>query len=142
MMIRGRNSNFLLPDYLKAVYDELEREEKRRSEIENGEVLNLKEIRKMLSNKAVLERREAEYRKILEKIRRDAVDVEVAKSIAIAKTLPLKKTPKIEVVKQKKTVEKPMVLELPLIALHGGNMNVLLSWKTLRGLVVDAAGSS
>jgi hypothetical protein len=38
-MIRGRNSNFLLPDYLKAVYDELEREEKRRSEIQNGEFL-------------------------------------------------------------------------------------------------------
>jgi hypothetical protein len=127
----------MLPSYLKAVYDELRRGEERLSEIENGEVLNLKEIRKMLSNKAVLkERREAEYRKILEKIRRNAVNVEVAKSIAIAKTLPLKKTPKI-VVKQN-NVEKPLVSELPLIALHGGDVHKLMSWRVLRGMIENA----
>jgi hypothetical protein len=128
--------------------EQLERRKQLQREVMDGEFIELRKADGFAYPRIIgtvadflKERREAEYRKILEKIRRDAVDVEVAKSVAIAKTLPLKKTPKIDVVKQN-NVEKPVVLELPKVALHGGNMNLLLSWKTLRGLVVDAAGSS
>jgi hypothetical protein len=69
--------------------------------------------------------------------RKNAVDVEVAKSIAIAKTLPLKKTPKIEVVKQN-NVEKPLVSELPKIALDGGTaVNKLMTFHVLRRLTEE-----
>jgi hypothetical protein len=49
MVLRGGNSNVLLPSYLKEVYDEVERRERISNDIENGEFLNLKEIRKMMS---------------------------------------------------------------------------------------------
>jgi hypothetical protein len=88
------------------------------------------------------EKREKEFQRLLKKIKQNSVDVEVAVTKAVAKTLPLR-SERIEVVKSAENVRKLPVSELlPRIALHGGNMNVLLSWKTLRGLVVDAAGSS
>jgi hypothetical protein len=124
--------------------DQLERRKQLQREVMDGEFIELRKAGfaypRIIGTVAdvLKERREAEYRKILEKIRRDAVDVEVAKSIAIAKTLPLKKTPKIEVVKQN-IVEKPLVLELPKVALHGRNavLNELMSWRVLRGMMAN-----
>jgi hypothetical protein len=124
--------------------EQLERRKQLQQEVMDGEFIELRKANGFAYPRIIgtvadvsKERREAEYRKILEKIRRDAVDVEVAKSIAIAKTLPLKKTPKIEVVKQN-NVEKPLVSELPLIALHGGDVHKLMSWRVLRGMIENA----
>jgi hypothetical protein len=81
------------------------------------------------------ERREAEYRKLLETVRKNSVDVEVEVAKAVSKTLTLK-TPRKEVVKSAENVRKLPVSELlPRIALHGGNVNALMNWRVLRGMI-------
>jgi hypothetical protein len=59
------------------------------------------------------------------------VEKAVEDAVKKAKTL---KMPRKEVVKQN-IVEKPAILELPLIALHGGDVHKLMSWRVLRGMV-------
>jgi len=138
-MIRG-DSNVLLPDYLKAVYDELEREEKRRSEIENGEVLNLKEIRKMMMSKAVKKdvkkKSRGNFLDEIDEVNFRSVLVEKAVEDAVKKARMLRMQKKDV---RKNIVEKPAILELPLIALHGRNavLNELMSWRVLRGMMVN-----
>jgi hypothetical protein len=67
----------------------------------------------------------------------ESVFVQMAVEKAVKKCAALKMS-KIEVAKQN-NVEKPAVLELPKIALHGRNttLNQLLSWKVLRGMMVN-----
>jgi hypothetical protein len=87
------------------------------------------------------ERRDAEFEELLAKMKKNSLDISVAVEIAktLSKTLPLN-VPRTEVVERKKTVEKPMVLELPRIALHGGNLNkVMTRWSTMRRLVMANA---
>jgi hypothetical protein len=147
-MIRGRNSNFLLPDYLKEVYDEVERQQRISNEVENGEVLDLKEVRKMMSNKAVMigrvgdvlgvkkEKSRGDFLDEIDVCNSESVFVQMAVEKAVKKCAALK-TEKRDVVKQRNNVEKPAVLELPLIALHGRNvLNELMSWRVLRGMMV------
>lgn len=124
--------------------DQLERRKQLQREVMDGEFIELRKANGFAYPRIIgtvadflKERREAEYRKILEKIRRDAIDVEVEVAKAVSKTLPLKKTPRKEVVKQQNNIgEKPVILELPLIALHGG-VHKLMTWKVLRGLLVE-----
>jgi hypothetical protein len=104
--------------------EQLEKQRQLQREIMNGEFLELRKANGFAYPRIIgtvadfmKERREAEYRKILEKIRRDAVDIEVAKSIAIAKTLPLKKTPKIEV--KKIAQKKPDANDVIVDVVHG-----------------------
>jgi hypothetical protein len=80
------------------------------------------------------EKREKEFQRLLKKIKQNSVDVEVAVTKAVAKTLPLAK--RVEVVKTSENVEKPLILELPKIALHGGDVHKLMSWRVLRGLLL------
>ena len=142
-----------VPDYVRQVYDEVERQQRISNELESGEVLNLKEIRKMMSVKKVRgmferaaqigtvvtagdfmkERRDAEFRELLETMRKNSAEINVAVEVlkARSRTLALK-TPRVD--ERKKTVEKPMVLELPRIALHG-NLNRAMQWRVLQRLV-------
>jgi hypothetical protein len=80
-------------------------------------------------------RREAEFEKLLKKIKQNSVDIGVEVAKAVSKTLPLAK--RVEVVKTSENVEKPLILELPKIALHGRNVNALMNWRVLRGLLVE-----
>jgi len=93
MMFRGRNSNFLLPDYLKEVYDEVERQQRISHEVENGEVLDLKEVRKMMSNKAVMIGRVGDVFDEIDDLNFQSVLVEreVRKAIEKAKKLKTEK---------------------------------------------------
>jgi hypothetical protein len=135
MMIRGRNSNFLLPDYLKAVYDELEREEKRRSEIQNGEFLRVVELRKANGYKYVGRVGKAEKKKKssgdLDDLNWNSVilEREVSKAIEKAKKL---KTEKVEV---KKTMpKKPDANDVIVDVIHGR----VKSYDAVRRLIENA----
>jgi hypothetical protein len=133
-MIRGRNSNFLLPDYLKAVYDELEREEKRRSEIQNGEFLKVNgRVGEVL--KAEKKKKSKPFLDEIDEVRFRSVLVEKAVEDAVKKARMLRMRKKDF---RKNIVEKPVILELPKIALHGGDVHKLMSWEVLKELVKDA----
>jgi chaperonin cofactor prefoldin len=97
-----------MPDYVRQVYDEVERQQRISNELESGEVLNLKEIRKMMSDKAVMIGRVGDVLcvKKKKKVGDDVIDDlnfqsailerEVRKAIEKAKKL---KTERVEVVK-------------------------------------------
>jgi hypothetical protein len=121
--------NTVLPEYVFKAYV--------------GDYVDLKKMREVFERASVEStfagfmnaKREAEFEKLLKKIKQNSVDIEVEVAKAVSKTLTLK-TPRKDVVKSAENVRKLSVSELlPRIALHGGNMNVLLSWKTFRGLV-------
>jgi hypothetical protein len=77
-------------------------------------------------------KREAEFEKLLKKIKQNALDIEVEVAKAVSRTLTLK-TPRKEVVKSAENVRKLSVSELlPKIALHGG-----LSWKVLKEVMLN-----
>jgi len=115
--------NTVLPEYVFKAYV--------------GDYVDLKKMREVFERASVEStfagfmnaKREAEFEKLLKKIKKNSVDVEVAVTKAVAKTLPLAK--RVEVVKTSENVEKPVILELPKIALHGGNV-----WEVLRGMMV------
>jgi hypothetical protein len=140
MVLRGGNSNVLLPSYLKEVYDEVERRERISNDIENGEFLNLKEIRKMMSKavkKGVKKKSRGNFLDEIDEVNFRSVLVAKAVEDAVKKTRGLLAEKKDV---KKNIVEKPLVLELPLIALHGGNVNALMNWRVLRGLLVENVG--
>jgi hypothetical protein len=130
-MIYGKNT--LLPEYVFKAYV--------------GDYVDLKKMREVFERAVQIgtvadfleERREAEYQKLLETVRKNSVDIEVEVAKAVSQTLTLK-TPRKDVAKQQNIVEKPLVLELPKIALHGGNVNALMNWRVLRGLLVENVG--
>jgi hypothetical protein len=123
--------------------EQLERRKQLQQEVMDGEFIELRKADGFAYPRIIgtvddflKKRTDAEFKRLLEKTKKNSLDIEVAKSIAIAKTLPLKKTPKIEVAKQNH-VEKPLVLELPKIALHGRNvvLDELMTWRVLRGMM-------
>jgi hypothetical protein len=132
-----------VPDYVRQAYDEVETQQRISHEVESGEVLDLTKMRRLFAD-FMKERRDAEFEELLETMRKNSAEINVAVEVAktLSKTLPLN-APRTEVVerkivKRKKTAEKPkpMVLELPRIALHGGNLNkVMMRWSTMRRLV-------
>jgi hypothetical protein len=87
--------------------EQLERRKQLQQEVMDGEFIELRKANGFAYPRIIgtvddflkEKRREAEYRKLLKTMKKNSLDIEVAKSIAIAKTLPLKKTPKIEVKK-------------------------------------------
>jgi hypothetical protein len=129
-----------MPSYVRQAYEEIERRQKINAEIEGGEFLRVVELRKadgfayprIIGTVAdvLKERREAEYRKLLETVRKNSLDIEVEVAKAISRTLTLKRK---EVVKSAENVRKLSVSELlPKIALHGG-----LSWKVLKEVMLN-----
>jgi len=125
-----------LPSYVRRDYEEVESEEKRLLEIQNGEYLDLKKVRGMFVDFMKVQEKRDEFEELLAKMKKNSLDISVAVEIAktLSKTLRLKS--RTEVVERKKTAEKLMVLELPRIALHGGNLNkVMTRWSTMRRLV-------
>jgi len=125
-----------LPSYVRRDYEEVEKQQRISHEVENGEVLDLRKVRGMFAD-FMKERRDVEFEELLETMRKNSAEINVAVEVAkaISKTLPLNAS-RTEVVERKKTAEKPMVLELPRIALHGGNLNkVMTRWSAVRRLV-------
>jgi chaperonin cofactor prefoldin len=127
-----------MPDYVRQVYDEVERQQRISNELENGEVLNLKEIRKMMSDKAVMIGRVGDVLcvKKKKKVGDDVIDDlnfqsailerEVRKAIEKAKKL---KTEKVEV---KKTVQtKRNADDIVHLALQGKSGAVLRRLLTI-----------
>jgi len=124
-----------LPSYVRADYEEVEKQQRISHEVENGEVLDLKKVRGMFAD-FMKERRDAEFQELLETMRKNSAEINVAVEVAkaISKTLPLNAS-RTEVVERKKTAEKPMVLELPRIALYGNLNKVMTRWSAVRRLV-------
>jgi len=90
-----------VPDYVRQAYDEVERRQRISNEVENGEVLDLKEVRKMMSNKAVKKKKKVGDDVIDDLNFQSAIlEREIRKAIDKAKKL---KTEKVDV---KKTMPK------------------------------------
>jgi hypothetical protein len=87
------------------------------------------------------ERTDAEFKRLLEKTKKNSVEISVEVAKAVSRTLPLR-SQRVEVVKSAENVEKPLILELPKIALHGENsvLRKLMNWRVLRGLLVENVG--
>ena len=140
MVLRGGNSNVLLPSCLKEVYDEVERRERISNDIESGECLNLKEIRKMMSDKAVMIGRVGDVLcvKKKKKVGDDVIDdlnfqsvlVEKAVEDAVKKARML--TQKREVLKTEKKTDANNVISL---IVHGR----LKGYNALRRVLIENA---
>jgi hypothetical protein len=120
--------------------EQLERRKQLQREIMNGEFLELREVNGFaypriigtVADVVLKERREAEFQKLLEKTKKNSVEVSVEVAKAISQTLTLK-TPRKDVVKSAENVRKLSVSELlPKIALHGGNV-----WEVLREVIMN-----
>jgi hypothetical protein len=132
-----------MPSYVRQAYEEVEKLQRINGEIKSGEFLRVVELRKADGVRYVgtvgeilkteKKKKSKPFLDEIDEMNFRSVLVEKAVEDAVKKTRTLLAEKK-EIVKQN-IVEKPVILELPLIALHGGNMNLLLSWKTLRGLV-------
>jgi hypothetical protein len=118
--------NTVLPEYVFKAYV--------------GDYVDLKKMREVFERASVEStfagfmnaKREAEFEKLLKKIKQNALDIEVEVAKAVSRTLTLK-TPRKEVVKSAENVRKLSVSELlPKIALHGG-----LSWKVLKEVMLN-----
>jgi hypothetical protein len=112
-------------------------------EVSRGEYVDVQKVNAMFTPKIQIARyvgtlgdfmAEKEFQKILAEIRKNAVDVEVEIAKAVSKTLPLR-SENVEVVKTMENVEEPLILKLPKVALHGGDVHRLMSWRVLRGMV-------
>jgi len=122
--------NTVLPEYVFKAYV--------------GDYVDLKKMREVFERAVQIgtvadvleEKREKEFQRLLEKMKKDSVEISVEVAKAVSKTLPLAK--RVEVVKTSENVEKPLTLELPKIALHGGDVHKLMSWRVLRGLIENA----
>jgi DNA primase catalytic subunit len=102
-----------VPDYVRQAYDEVERRQRISNEVENGEVLDLKEVRKMMSNKAVKKKKKVGDDVIDDLNFQSAIlEREIRKAIDKAKKL---KTEKVDV-KKTKLGANDVILSI----LHGG----------------------
>jgi hypothetical protein len=123
--------NTVLPEYVFKAYV--------------GDYVDLKKMREVFERAVQIgtvadvleEKREKEFQRLLEKMKKDSVEISVEVAKAVSKTLPLAK--RVEVVKTSENVKKPLILELPKIALHGENpvLRKLMSWNVLRGMMVN-----
>jgi hypothetical protein len=127
--------------------DQLERRKQLQREVMDGEFIELRKAGfaypRIIGTVAdvLKERREAEFQKLLEKTKKNSVEISVEVAKAVSRTLPLR-SQRVEVVKSAENVEKPLILELPKIALHGENsvLRKLMNWRVLRGLLVENVG--
>jgi hypothetical protein len=115
-------------------------------EVSRGEYVDVQKVNAMFTPKIQIARyvgtlgdfmAEKEFQKILAEIRKNAVDVEVEIAKAVSKTLPLR-SENVEVVKTMENVEEPLILKLPKVALHGGDVHRLMSWRVLREMIENA----